>query len=245
MDEEGNITRRRALIAGGAVLAFGSGVAYMGSRSGASGQHYVPDTTHAGSGTTGFDVDLDGRPIAGERDAPIDIYYWTDYLCPFCKQFETETLPELGREHLDTGDARLAVLPYPNIGEYSTPAAVWGRCVWSQVADSDPDAFWNWHAAVFAEQPESGTDWADDETFAAVTEQTAGVDLSAVETCREERGVSIRERIEPNVGVARESRIQGTPGFVLYNRDSGAAGKLVGAHPYENFAEAIEKVMEA
>ena len=245
MDREDNITRRRALVAGGAVLAFGGGVAYLGSRSGGSGQQYVPDTTHAGTGTTGFDVELDGRPVAGERGAPVDIYYWTDYLCPFCKQFEVETLPELGRRQLDTGDARLAVLPYPNIGEYSTPAAVWGRCVWSQVADSNPEAFWNWHAAAYGEQSGSGTDWADEETFAAITEQTDGVDLSAVESCREERGSSIRERFEPNVGVAREARIQGTPGFVLYNRDSGAAGKLVGAHPYENFADAIDRVKQA
>ncbi len=245
MDDGGNITRRRALVAGGAVLAFGGGVAYIGSQSGASGRHYVPNTTHAGTETTGFGVDLTGRPIAGERDAPVDIYYWTDYLCPFCKQFETETLPELGRTYLDTGDARLAVLPYPNIGEYSAPAAVWSRCVWSQVADSNPDAFWNWHAAAFAEQSDSGTDWADDEAFASVTEQTDGVDLSAVEACREERGASIRESMEPNVDVAREARIQGTPGFVLYNRDSGAAGKLVGAHPYENFADRIDQVMQA
>jgi len=245
MDRGDNITRRRALLAGGAVLAFGGGVAYMGSRSGASGRHYVPDTTHAGTGTTGFDVRLDGRPLAGERDAPVDIYYWTDYLCPFCKRFETETLPELGRTYVDTGDARLAVLPYPNIGEYSTPAAVWGRCVWSQVDDSDPGAFWNWHAAAFDEQSGSGTDWADEETFAAVTERTDGVDLPAGEACREERGGAIRERIEPNAGVARESRIRGTPGFVLYNRDSGAAGKLVGAQPYENFADAIDRVKRA
>jgi len=28
-------------------------------------------------------VELAGRPIAGEPDAPVDVYYWTDYLCPF------------------------------------------------------------------------------------------------------------------------------------------------------------------
>lgn len=245
MDDESNITRRRALVAGGGVLAFGGGVAYIGSRSGSSGQHYVPDTTHAGSRTTGFGVDLDGRPIAGTRDAPVDIYYWTDYLCPFCKKFETETLPKLGRKYIDTGDARLAVLPYPNIGQYSTQASVWGRCVWLQVADSNPDAFWNWHAAAYAEQSGSGTDWADEETFAAVTEQTDGVDLSAVQTCREEQSSSIRARIDQNVDVARRARIRGTPGFVIYNRDSGAAGKLVGAHPYENFTDAIDEVMRA
>jgi protein-disulfide isomerase len=245
MDSKDNITRRRALLAGGGVLAFGGGVAYFASQSASSEQHYVPATSHSSTTTTGFGVELAGRPIAGEADAAVDIYYWTDYLCPFCKKFETETLPEIGRNYLDTGDARLVALSYPNIGQYSMPAAVWGRCVWSQVADDDPSAFWNWHSAVFDEQPDSGTDWADEETFSSVTERAEGVDVSSVDTCRAERGDSIRESMEPNLDVAREARIQGTPGFVLYNRKSGAAGKIVGAHPYENFAGAIEQVMES
>ena len=245
MDSEDNITRRRALLAGGGVLAFGGGVAYVAGQSESSEQRYVPATSHSSAETTGFGVELAGRPIAGEQDAPVDIYYWTDYLCPFCKKFETETFPDIGRDYLDTGDARLVKLSYPNIGQYSMPAAIWGRCVWAQVRDSDPSVFWNWHSAIFDEQPDSGTDWADEQTFATVTEQTDGVDRSAVETCREERGTSIRESMGPNLDVARQSRIQGTPGFVIYNRESGAAGKLVGAHPYENFADAIEQVMES
>ena len=32
---------------------------------------------------------------------------------------------------------------------------------------------------------------------------------------------------------------------MLYNREADAAGKLVGAHPYENFAEAIDRVLDA
>lgn len=245
MDSKSNITRRRALLASGGILAFGGGVGYVASRSGSSEHHYVPATSHVSTETTSVGVELAGRPIAGARDAVVDIYYWTDYLCPFCKKFETETLPEIGRNYLDTGDARLVVLSYPNIGQYSMSASIWGRCVWSQVADSNPDAFWNWHSAAFDEQPESGTDWADDETFTQVTERTDGVDVSAVETCREERGESIRESMDPNLGVAQEAGIQGTPGFVIYNRESGAAGKIVGAHPYENFADAIDQVMES
>jgi protein-disulfide isomerase len=245
MDREGNITRRRALLAGGGVVALGGGVAYVASQSDPSGQRYVPDTSHGSTATTDFGVELAGRPIAGERDAAVDIYYWTDYLCPFCKQFETETFPDVGRNYLDTGDARLVALSYPNIGQYSMPAAVWGRCVWSQVADSNPDAFWNWHAAAFGEQPDSGTDWADEEAFTGVTERVDGVDVSSVDTCREERGDSIRESMDPNLDLAREARIRGTPGFVIYNRESGAAGRLVGAHPYENFADAIDRVMES
>jgi len=245
MGDESKITRRRALLAGGGTLAFGGGVAYVASRSGSSDEGYVPATSHTSDETTSFGIELAGRPIAGERDAAVDLYYWTDYLCPFCREFETETFPELGRNYIDTGDVRIVALYMPNIGRYSMPAAIWGRCVWSQVANTEPSAFWNWHSAAFDEQPNSGKDWADDETFAGVTERTDGVNLPAVETCREERGESIRESMDPNLGVAHEARIQGTPGFVIYNRESEAAVKAVGAQPYENFADAIDEVLRS
>ncbi|NHN49209.1 thioredoxin domain-containing protein [Halostella sp. JP-L12] len=245
MESESNITRRRILAAGGASVAFGGGIAYFASRDGSSDREYVPDTFHRSDETTGFGVELAGRPIAGERDAPMDIYYWTDYLCPFCKQFETETLPDVGTDYVDTGEARLIVLSYPNIGEYSTPAAVWGRCVWEQVAEDVPAAFWRWHGAAFDEQSESGHDWADDETFAAVTEETEHVAVSEVNDCRQTRGDAVRESIGTDVDAARSAEIRGTPGFVLYNREADAAGKLVGAHPYENFSDALDQVLEA
>ncbi len=233
------------LAAGGATAAFGGGVAYVASRSDSDGGEYVPESFHRSDETTGFGVELAGLPIAGERDAPVDVYYWTDYLCPFCKQFETETLPDVGRDYVDTGEARLVVLPYPNIGEYSAPAAVWGRCVWEQVAESDPATFWRWHGAAFDAQAESGHDWADEETFTDITEQTDGVAASAVDSCRRSRGDSIRASIDAGVEVARSARIQGTPGFVLYNRAADKAGKLVGAHPYENFSNALDQVLRA
>ena len=245
MADEGSITRRRAIAGGVGVVALGGSVAYLASRSGADGEEYVPESSHTSEETTGFGVELAGRPIAGDRDAPVDLYYWTDYLCPFCAQFERETLPAVGRNHVDTGEVRLVPLAYPNIGEYSMPAAVWSRCVWSQVAGEDPGAFWRWHASAFDAQPESGTDWADEATFTRISEETDGVPVPAVDDCRASRGEAIRESIDPNVAVAQSSRIRGTPGFVLYNREADAAGKLVGAHPYENFAEAIDRVLDA
>ena len=239
------ITRRRALAAGGSIVAFGGGVSYFATRSGSTAAGYVPTAIHASEETTGFGVDLDGRPIAGSRDALVDIYYWTDFLCPFCAAFEAETLPEIGSEYVDTGEARLVALSYPNIGSYSGPAAVWSRCVWEQVADSKPVAYWRWHGAAFDEQPESGTDWADEATFADVTDRTGNVPLGAVESCRESRAGSIRESIDADVGVAQRAGIQGTPGFVIYNREADSAGKLVGAHPFENFVKAIDRVLAA
>jgi len=245
MGPEDTITRRRALLAGGGTVAFGGAVAFFASRSGSDAQAYVPDTVRPSEETTGFGVDLAGRPIAGESDAPVDIYYWTDYLCPFCKKFETETLPTIGREYVDAGVARLLTMSYPNIGHYSTPAAVWSRCVWDHVAGTEPAAFWRWHGAAFAAQSESGQEWANDETFTSVTERTEGVSVADVDACRRNRGDTIRESIRTDVATAQSARIQGTPGFVLYNRESEAAGRIVGAQPSDNFADALDRVRDA
>jgi|AntDeeMinimDraft_5_1070356.scaffolds.fasta_scaffold00008_59 protein-disulfide isomerase len=245
MDEGDNITRRRALLAGGGTLLFGGGVAYAASRSGSNEQAYVPSNFHASEETTGFGVELAGRPIAGEPDAPVDVYYWTDYLCPFCKEFETETLPDIGTDYVEPGDVRLVFLAYPNIGEYSLPAAVWSRCVWDQVVDSDPAAYWHWHESAFDAQSDSGGDWADEETFTGITEQTANVERSSVDDCRENRGDAVQESIDVDLETGRSAGLQGTPGFVLYNREADVAGKMVGAHPYENFANAIEQIRNA
>lgn len=245
MERWDNISRRRLLAAGGATTAFGGGIAYLASASDSRGQEYVPETFHQSDETTGLGVELVGRPIAGDRDAPVDIYYWTDYLCPFCKQFETETLPDIGSNFIDTGNARLVLLSYPNIGEYSMPAAVWSRCVWAQTADSNPAAHWRWHGAAFDAQADSGKDWADEETFRKITDRTEGVSLSAVDRCRQNRGSTIRESIGVDTDLARAAEIQGTPGFVLYNREADVAGQLVGAHPYESFENALDRVLAA
>ena len=191
-------------------------------------------------GTTGYGIDLDGRPVAGDPAAPVDVYYWTEYLCSFCKRFQQETFPTLVSEYVDTGRVRLVLLAYPILDEYSTTAMVWSRCVWRQVADRSPTAFWAWHDAVFEAQSSDGGDWADDETFAAITERTEGVSLEDVQACRESRRDRLVRSIEADRRAGRDAGIEGTPGFVMYHRESGEVATVAGAQPYENFADAID-----
>ncbi|WP_248515839.1 DsbA family protein [Salinarchaeum laminariae] len=243
MDDEDTITRRRAILAGGATLGFGAGVAYLATRSPSTDSTYEPATIHEGSGASGLGIELSGRPIVGEPDAQVDLYYWTDYLCPFCARFEANTLAKIGRNYVDAGQVRIPFLLYPNIGEYSMPAAVWDRCVWEQVRGDDPNAYWDWHGEVFDVQRSSGDGWADDATFADVTERVADVSLSDVESCRETRGDAIRDQLDADASAAQSAGIRGTPGFVVYNRETDQAGHLVGAHPYDNFETAIDRVL--
>lgn len=101
---------------------------------------------------------------------------------------------------------------YPNIGEYSTPSTVWVRCVWQQVVDPDPGAFWEWHSAALEEQAENGHDWADEETFREITEETNAIAVSDVEACRDTRREAVRTSIDDDLDASMAANIQGTPG---------------------------------
>jgi hypothetical protein len=149
------------------------GVAYLASRTGSPSQGYSPSTYQSLDGETGYGVELANRPVVGERDAPVDMYYWMDYLCPFCKEFETQTLPKIGRNYIESGDVRLVFLSYPNIGQYSRPSAHWDRCVWRLNAESEPSTYWHWHGEAFDAQSDGGHDRADSRSWGLVTQRYA------------------------------------------------------------------------
>ena len=54
-------------------------------------------------------------PFLGKADAPLTLVMFTDYQCPFCSRFETQTLPEIKKQYIDTGKLRFVVrdLPLP------------------------------------------------------------------------------------------------------------------------------------
>jgi len=44
--------------------------------------------------------------MLGSKDAPITVVEFTDYQCPFCRQFHVTTFPELKKNFIDTGKVR-------------------------------------------------------------------------------------------------------------------------------------------
>ncbi|WP_402468185.1 DsbA family protein [Isoptericola aurantiacus] len=114
--------------------------------------------------------------VAGTQNdgAPV-VDQYVDYMCPVCGQFE-----ELNAADVETmateGDATVvfhpvAILDRVSSGtEYSTRAA--SAAYW--VADQAPDAFFDFNAAMFTNQPEENSPGLDDDEIAAIA-QEAGV----------------------------------------------------------------------
>ncbi|WP_265109900.1 DsbA family protein [Halosolutus halophilus] len=235
---------RRAFLAG-SVVAIGSGGAYYLTRADDDGSHDLSPEFHSSDETSALGVDLTGKPIMGSPEASIEIYYWTDFQCPFCERFERETLPDLVRDHVEPGDVRVAFVALPYFGADSMTAAVAGKCVWDQVHDADPSAYWDWHTAIFDEQGEKNSGWAATENLLEYTRSVPGVDADALESCLDDRRSAFEDEIEADAEQARSFGISGTPTFVVFNPEAEAAGTLTGAQPKERFDEAIERIENA
>ncbi|MUV88529.1 thioredoxin domain-containing protein [Halapricum sp. CBA1109] len=178
----------------------------------------------------------------GSMDAPLDMYYWGDYQCPFCRRFEENTFPALVDDHVAPGTVRVVFIEFPYLSAGSMTAAVMDRCVWRQVRDENPRRYWAWHSSVYDAQGEKGSGWASRSNLLEITRGVDGVDAAAVETCMDEDRTDIEAAIATDIERARQLGFRGSPAFVLYNRDADEAGKLVGAQPKERFDEAITTV---
>ncbi|PCR88948.1 DsbA family protein [Natrinema ejinorense] len=234
---------RRAFLAG-SVVTVGAGGTYYLTRSDET-THDLSPSLHSSTETSAFGVDFTGKPIVGSPEAPLEIYYWTDFQCPFCERFERETFPDLVREYVEPGDVRVVVISLPYFGADSMTAAVAGKCVWEQVRDDDPSTYWDWHAAVFEEQGEKNSGWASTENLLEYTRSVSGVDADALESCLEDRRPELEDEIETDSDRARSIGVSGTPTFVVFDPATEAVGSLVGAQPLERFDETIERIRDA
>jgi len=72
------------------------------------------------------DITSEGEPVLGDSDAPVTIFLYEDYQCPFCQQFEQGAVPQIVSNYVDSGQVKLVWkdLPLPQIGhEWAEPAA--------------------------------------------------------------------------------------------------------------------------
>ncbi|RKD89040.1 DsbA family protein [Halopiger aswanensis] len=233
---------RRAFLAG-SVVTLGGGAYYL-TRSDETA-HELSPSLHSSDETSALGVDLAGKPIVGSPDAPLEIYYWTDFQCPFCERFERGTFPDLVREYVEPGDVRVVVITVPYFGADSMTAAVASKCVWEQVRDDELSAYWDWHAAIFEEQGEKNSGWASAENLLEYTRSVSGVDADALESCLEDRRSELEDEVGADADRARSIGVTGTPTFVVFDPETEAAGSLVGAQPLERFDEAIERIEDA
>lgn len=179
-------------------------------------------------------VSLDGAVFKGSTSAPVVILEFSEFFCPFCRRFATETLPQL-EQQIVRGEVALAFrhLPLDALHPFARRAAELAVCADQQ------GHFWPVHDALFA------SPWASATVELEVQNRvvSAGVDPSMLTECLSRPDA--RERVSSDVAVATALRIASTPVFLIGRRVSGrleVKGIIEGARPLDEFLTVIKSI---
>lgn len=125
------------------------------------------------------------RHTLGPEDAKYVIREFSDFQCPFCARYATQTLPALKETLLSRGDVRFEYhhLPLQSIHANALPAAEAAECI---TAANTPEAFWLYHDALFERQG-AWEGLGDPNPYFVRLAQDLGLETEGVETCLEKR----------------------------------------------------------
>lgn len=152
-------------------------------------------------------------PRTGAKAPKLIIVSFTDYNCPYCKQFD----PMLEKIVHDNPDVQLIVKLLPFKGQSSVNAAKAALSVWQQ----QPDKFWALHQRLMMKKG-----YHDDASIAAAQTKT-GTDSIKTED-------KTMDSLKMNLILSQVLNIQGTPATIIGDQ------MVAGAIPYEDL-EALVK----
>jgi len=165
-------------------------------------------------------------PMEGNTDAPVTIIEFTDFTCPYCSKFTTETLPRIEAAYIDTGKAKLYFLPFPVHGIAAYRSAEAGFCAQEQ------GLFWDFQRLLIAQHNVRGSSVLTPAWLAAIA-AAAGADRDKF--LKSLTSGTYAEAVKETVALGKELGVDGTPTFFINGR------KITGAAPYEVFAQMIEE----
>ena len=163
-------------------------------------------------------INIDGAPVKGPKNAPVTIVAFSDFQCPFCSRV-VPTLKEIEKQY--EGKVRVAFkhqpLPFHNNARIAAAASM---------AANEQGKFWDMHDKMFANQ--GALDRANLERYAEELKLDMGKFKAALDSNKFEAQISKDSSEGSQIGA------NGTPTFFINGR------QLVGAQPLESFKAIID-----
>lgn len=214
------------------VVAAGAGVAALFNANSVENQKLVDAAAAAvaeaqGSADTAdaglqqgqrYDVSADDDPARGPENAPVVIVEFSDFRCPYCGRFVTDTLDPLLTNYGDR--VRMVYRDFPILGQSSLEAALAGGCM------NDQGKFWEFHNLTFANQQDLSRD-----AFISYAQELS-MDVPTFTACFDNQ--THLDEVRADATYAQELGVTGTPAFFINGRF------VSGAQPYQVFADIID-----
>ena len=181
-------------------------------------------------------VQISGEPSIGNPKAPMILVEFSDYECPYCKDFHLNTLPKIKKEFIDSNQLLFVHkdLPLP-FHKNAFKAAKIARCAFK----NDPQDFWTINNYFFSQQ----------QCLSCKGPNQLGEEANTNKPIKAKCGNNkkINTTINANISEASINNIKATPTFVLGKRtgDTLTGTKIEGSLPWERFSVLIQQHIDS
>lgn len=182
---------------------------------------------------------IDNDPVLGDKKkAKVAIVEFTDYECPFCKKFHTDSFDTLVKDYVDTGKAVIVTRDFPLSfhDPKATDAAAVAECVRKEKGDAGYFAFSKAYYENTATNGKGLPAGKQEELIAKV-----GANAKTVAACA--LTDAVKQEIAKDVDDGGKIGVTGTPSFVIGTLapDGTVTGeRIVGALQTAGFKQKID-----
>lgn len=161
----------------------------------------------------------DHNPVVGDTEAPLSIFYFSDYNCKYCYEQE-KILKQVVQEH--PNKVNVVWKDYP---AFETDSSSWQFSLYAKCAQ-EQDKYWEFHDLLQSQlqvfKDSEGKNISQIKEFLNGLSQQSGLDRSQLNSCIDDK--EVKTQIQEDIAQADKLDIVGVP--FLYIQDEGFLGKL-------------------
>lgn len=201
----------------------GKAVSATGTNTGSGGINEIPPIQNP-SQPTKVSVSAEDDAVLGNANAPVTIIEFSDFECPFCGKFYTETLPSIKENYIDIGKVKLVFRDFPlPFHPDAQKAAEAAECAGEQ------NKYWEMHDKIFENQ--NALSVANLKQYA----KGMGLDSAQFNACLDSGKMA--SEVQKDLADGQGYGVSGTPTFFINGIE------LVGAQPYSVFDQLIKQAL--
>jgi protein-disulfide isomerase len=141
----------------------------------------------------------------GNPKAKVTMIEFADPQCPFCRQYELDTLPAIVREYVRTGKVKLVYFGIPIIGPNSEQGL---RAIY---AAGLQNRLWNFSHLLYKSQGAENSGWITDDLLRRIGDSIPGFDTARMMADRQSSDVG--NALAASAQQATNGRVDRTPTF--------------------------------
>jgi len=198
---------------------------------------------------------LDDQPVLGKADAPVTIFEYSDFQCPYCRRFQMLAHLDIVKDYVEPGLAKIVFIDVP-FHEFSSIASQAAWCAKEQ------NKYWEMHDTLFSKADDANT--FKTESLIKIAGDLK-LDTDAFSNCLNSQKYA--QRIQQSLDSVTKMGIYGTPSIIItkteklplsintgviqtafqgnqYQIDLNGATLLIGAQPYSTVKSIIDSYVK-